>query len=218
MSSQSKKYLGDIQDEAIKFLASSSLSSYQICKDTGISEVSIGNYRKGIKRPNFANAKILAAYFEDSTEKPKTDIIAHASNTETPNNSGLPLIPFDCVAGYGEDNEGVLLPDCTRYKIPEFESLGAEFYVRVSGSSMYPKYSSGDILGCRKIKEILFFQWGKIYVIDSSQGQLIKRIFEHEDPDKVTLVSDNKEKYHSFAIPKSDIRSLSIVVGAVRPE
>jgi len=83
---------------------------------------------------------------------------------------------------------------------------------------MYPKYSSGDILACRKIYEILFFQWGKVYVIDSSQGQLIKRICRHENEDMVWLVSDNKEKYEPFAIPKSDIRSLSIVVGVVRME
>jgi hypothetical protein len=34
----------------------------------------------------------------------------------------------------------------------------------------------------------------------------------------VWLVSDNKEKYEPFAIPKTDIRSLSIVLGVVRME
>jgi len=130
----------------------------------------------------------------------------------------LPLIPFDCIAGYGEDNEGISLNNCEHYKIPEFKNLGAEFLVRVGGSSMYPKYSSGDILACRKIHDILFFQWGKIYVIDSSQGQLIKRVLEHEDETQILLVSDNSEKYPPFTIPKNDIRSLSIVLGAVRME
>lgn len=84
---------------------------------------------------------------------------------------------------------------------------------------MYPKYSNGDVLACRKIREILFFQWGKIYVIDSSQGQLIKRIYEDaENPDNVVCVSENKERYPAFSIPKSDIRSLSIVIGVVKLE
>ena len=131
----------------------------------------------------------------------------------------LPLIPFEALAGYlSTDNEGVMVEDCERYVIPEFDRRGAEFIIRVSGSSMYPKYSNGDLLGCKKIKDILFFQWGKIYVLDTSQGTLVKRIYEHENDDFVKLVSDNKDVYPPFVIPKSDIRSLSIVVGVIRLE
>ena len=131
----------------------------------------------------------------------------------------LPLIPFEALAGYlSTDNEGVSLEDCERYVIPEFDRRGAEFIIRVSGSSMYPKYSNGDLLGCKKIENILFFQWGKIYVLDTSQGALVKRVYEHENKDFVMLVSDNKDVYPPFPIPKSDIRSLSIVVGGVRLE
>ena len=131
----------------------------------------------------------------------------------------LPLIPFEAIAGYlSTDNEGVRLEDCERYVIPEFDRRGAEFIIRVSGSSMYPKYSNGDLLGCKKIENILFFQWGKIYVLDTSQGALVKRVYEHENKDFVMLVSDNKKVYPPFPIPKSDIRSLSIVVGVIRLE
>ena len=136
------------------------------------------------------------------------------------NDDSLPLIPFECIAGFGEDNVGIKLSECEQYNIPEFKNIGAEFLVRVGGSSMYPKYSSGDILACKKIpiEDITFFQWGKVYVIDSSQGQLVKRICEHEDNDKIWLESDNKEKYKPFDINKSDIRGLSIVLGVVRME
>ena len=113
---------------------------------------------------------------------------------------------------------GVRFEDCEQYVIPEFEQRGAEFIIRVSGSSMYPKYSNGDLLGCKKIKDILFFQWGKIYVLDTSQGTLVKRVYEHENDDFVMLVSDNKTVYPPFPMPKSDIRSLSIVVGVIRLE
>ena len=130
--------------------------------------------------------------------------------------TGLPLIPFEVVAGYDENSKEFSNYEC--YHIPDFENIGAEFIVRVSGSSMYPRYSSGDLLACRKIHDVLFFQWGKVYVIDSSQGQLIKRVFPDENKDYITLVSDNKEKYPPFTMPKSDIQSLSIVLGLVRVE
>ena len=131
----------------------------------------------------------------------------------------LPLIPFEALAGYlSTDNEGVMVEDCEHYVIPEFDRRGAEFIIRVSGSSMYPKYSNGDLLGCKKIEDILFFQWGKIYVLGTSQGALVKRVYPHDDDAFITLVSDNKKVYPPFPIPKSDIRSLSIVVGVVRLE
>lgn len=132
---------------------------------------------------------------------------------------GIPLIPIEAVAGFGNgDQAGVCYEDCERYSIPEFKDRGVEFLIRVSGSSMYPKYANGDILACKKIHEILFIQWGKVHIVETaSQGPLVKRIFEN-DAKTVRLVSDNKENYPPFVIPKSDIRSLSIVLGVVRLE
>lgn len=133
--------------------------------------------------------------------------------------AGIPLIPIEAVAGLPTDDPvGTRFIDCAHYIIPDFANLNVEYMIRVSGSSMYPKYSNGDILACRRVHDVLFFQWGKIYVIDSSQGALVKRVFQDEDPDRILLVSDNRENYPPFSIPKSDIRSLSIVVGVIRLE
>lgn len=143
-----------------------------------------------------------------------------AQNTPIPlTDAILPLVPIDAVAGFnGIDLPGVQLADCAQYTIPEFIEAKAEYLIRVSGSSMYPKYSSGDILACRKIQEVTFLQWGKVYVIDSQQGAMVKRLFEIEgDADNILCKSDNAN-YPPFKLPKSEIRSLSIVVGAIRLE
>ena len=131
----------------------------------------------------------------------------------------IPLIPIDAVAGFnGIDMPGTRLEDCQQYYVPEFQQLNAEFMIRVSGSSMYPKYSSGDILACRKLTSYHFIQWGKIYVIDSEQGAMVKRLFPcDEDTDYVICKSDNPN-YPPFELPKTEIRSLSIVLGAIRFE
>ncbi len=132
---------------------------------------------------------------------------------------GIPLIPIAAIAGpNGWDESGIAELDCTRYDVPDFNEVHADFLIRVSGSSMYPKYSSGDILACRKIDEITFLQWGKIYVIDSRQGAMVKRLFEIEgDAEHILCKSDNPN-YPPFPLPKDEIRSLSIVVGAIRLE
>ncbi|MBQ9339843.1 MAG: LexA family transcriptional regulator [Paludibacteraceae bacterium] len=151
--------------------------------------------------------------------KPSTDINQQSSTGNQQHQNMLPLIPIDAVAGYnGIDSMGVLIEDCTFYSVPEFIAAKAEYMIRVSGSSMYPKYSSGDILACRRVPEITFFQWGKVYVIDSNQGAMVKRLFEvKEDPTVVLCKSDNNN-YPPFVLPKKEIRSLSIVVGVIRLE
>lgn len=131
---------------------------------------------------------------------------------------GIPLIPLDAVAGFpAESGGGVRLEDCERYVIPEFENKGANFLIRVSGDSMVPLYYSGDLLACRKITDIRFFQWGTVYVLETSQGVLVKRVQESVDhADSILCVSENSSVHHPFLLPRDDIRSLSIIVGLIR--
>ena len=128
---------------------------------------------------------------------------------------GIPLIPVSAMAGFGSGDTQVLEYECERFVIPVFKE--AEFLISIKGSSMYPKYSSGDIVACRKLPLDTFFQWHKVYVLDTEQGALIKRIEEGETPDTLTIVSDNQE-YKSFQLHKSKIYSIAIVLGVVRQE
>ena len=131
------------------------------------------------------------------------------------NNEGIPLIPVEAMAGFGTGEFQILEYDCDRYVVPLFKE--AEFLIPVRGSSMYPKYSSGDIVACKKIPIDTFFQWNKVYVIDTEQGALIKRVKKGSDSNHILLISEN-EKYEPFEVPRSSINSLAIVVGVIRLE
>ena len=186
-------------------------------EQVGLSRGFISNTKKSIGSENIL--KISSRYPEISIEWLVSGRGAMLKETNALPDSieGIPLIPVDAIAGLGKgDIAGIKYEDCSRYYVPEFSERGVEFLIRVSGSSMYPKYANGDILACKKIHEVLFIQWGKVYVIESkTQGPLVKRLFEHDD-EFVQCVSDNKEHYPPFLLPKSDIRSLSIVVGVIR--
>lgn len=131
--------------------------------------------------------------------------------------NGIPLIPLDAVAGFpATDNESAYLEDCERYIIPEFEAKGANFLIRVSGDSMMPLYNNGDIIACRKIHDILFFQWGGVYVLETSQGVIVKYVEEPEKSDDCILCVSENPRFKPFQLPKSDIRSLSTIIGLVR--
>ena len=206
------------KDRLLEFLKQIEISQAKFAERVGVSRNYVNSMVDNITQNTVE--KIQAAYPDlniDWLTKGQGEMLR--TPTAADKQKALPLIPFEALAGFlSTDNEGVMVEDCEQYVIPEFDRRGAEFIIRVSGSSMYPKYSNGDLLGCKKVNDVLFFQWGKIYVLDTSQGALVKRVYEHENDDFVMLVSDNKDVYPPFPIPKSDIRSLSIVVGVIRLE
>lgn len=129
---------------------------------------------------------------------------------------GIPLIPIEAMAGFGTGEVQVLEYECDRYVVPAFKD--AEFLIQVKGSSMLPKYNSGDIVACKKLPmDQLFFQWNKVYVLDTNQGALIKRVKAGSDDDHLLIVSDN-ERYEPFELHKKFIHSVAIVIGVIRLE
>lgn len=130
---------------------------------------------------------------------------------------GVPLIPIEAMAGWGNGDVTVMDYDTNEYIIPEFDELKVDFMIRVKGSSMYPKYNSGDMVACKKIPLDTFFQWNKVYVLDTIQGAMIKRIKKSDVSESISCVSDNKS-YDPFDLLLDEIYSLAIVVGVIRLE
>ena len=124
-----------------------------------------------------------------------------------------PRIPYDAAAGtLTETIEGV-----TEYQCEEVPVISAfphyDFTIRVVGRSMEPEYFAGDEVACLKVNEKRFLQWGRVHVLDTTQGVVIKRIYDNGDC--ITCRSYNPE-FPDFSIPKEDIRSYNLVVGSLR--
>jgi repressor LexA len=126
----------------------------------------------------------------------------------------IPLIPIEALAGSTPGDQSVLEAECELYEIPEFKS--ADFLIRLSGDSMFPTYKSGDLIACQRITDASFIQWGRVFVLDTTQGAICKRVFEGPDSDSLKIVSENAEKYPPFLISRKDVRTLSIVNGVIR--
>lgn len=138
-----------------------------------------------------------------------------ARQTENPK-EGIPLIPFSAMAGALTGEQSVLEYECERYVVPAFS--GADFLMPVKGNSMVPTYISGDIVACQRVPMSgLFFQWNKPYVLDTTQGPLIKRIKPGSDKKHVLIVSDNTD-YDPFELPCEDIHAVALVIGLIRLE
>lgn len=166
----------------------------------------------GVEESQLINEKISWDKFLKVSQKTTS-----THNSKSSQQYEIPLIPIDAVAGFSEDTLKVVKSDIEDYySIPTFRKV--DFLIRVAGNSMFPKYQAGDMVACKHINESSFIQWNKVYVLDTEQGALVKRITKSKQESCFTLVSDNAEEYPPFEIPKKEIRSMSIIVGLIRSE
>lgn len=137
---------------------------------------------------------------------------------ETKSEYGIPLIPISAMAGFGTGTVQVMDYDTSKYVVPEFSELHVDFMIRIKGSSMQPKYNSGDLIACKKLFiSDLFFQWNKVYVLDTEQGALVKRVKQGTKDEHIKLISDNTS-YDPFELHLSKIYAIALVVGVIRLE
>ena len=124
-----------------------------------------------------------------------------------------PRIPYDAAAGTLTDAvEGVTAYQCEQLPVISAFPL-YDFTIRVTGKSMEPEFYAGDEVACKRVNGKSFLQWGRVHVLDTTQGVVIKRIYD--DGDCIRCKSYNPE-FPDFSIPKSEIRSYNLVVGSLR--
>lgn len=128
--------------------------------------------------------------------------------------AAIPLIPLSAMAGFGTIDTTILEVECEKYVIPMFK--GADFLIQVKGNSMQPRYNSGDVVACKRLSvQDIFFQWGKVYVLDTDQGALVKRIKKGSDDNHIQVISDNAE-YDPFELHLGKLNAIAIVMGVIR--
>lgn len=114
----------------------------------------------------------------------------------------VPLLPIAAQGGSLNDFVvSVKENDCERVVSP---IRGADFAMPVAGDSMAPEYPAGSQIFIKKINERAFIDWGKVYVLDTCNGSVIKRVFPSDDTGKVKCVSINPE-YPPFEVSYEDI-------------
>ena len=114
----------------------------------------------------------------------------------------VPLLPIAAQGGSLNDFVvSVKENDCEWVVSP---IRGADFAMPVAGDSMAPEYPAGSQIFIKKINERAFIDWGKVYVLDTCNGSVIKRVFPSDNAEKVKCVSINPE-YPPFEVSYEDI-------------
>lgn len=206
-----------IIERIIQYLDYEKISKYKFYKITGLANgfldknSNIGSDKCELICSHFPKLNVEWLLLGTGTMlKSELPVAKHTNDS-----SGIPLIPISAMAGAFTADMQVLEHECERYVVPVFK--GADFLIAVKGDSMYPKYSSGDIVACKKLPLDTFFQWNKVYVLDTDQGPLIKRVQEGKYKDSIAIVSDN-DKYKPFELYRKQIYNIALVLGVIRLE
>lgn len=209
------------------FMTSKGINNNMITVTAGLS---IGQIGKAISNNSGINSnsieKILHAYKDLNPEWLLTGkgsmLKINGENVPAAivtSNSGIPFVSVSAIGGFGNSKFAIQQQDIKEYYvIPKFKHKKIDFMIEVEGSSMYPKYNSGDVVACTIINESSFIQWNKTHVIATKdQGIIIKRLKKSESEDVLIMISDNKS-YEPFEVHKKDIEGIALVAGVIRLE
>lgn len=202
-----------VKDRLVAFIKHKGLSQSRFEKSVGLSNGFVNNISKGIGADKLQ--RILCVYPDLNSDwllNGVGDMVISKEQFFDKNNT-RPRIPYDAAAGtLTETVDGVAEYQCEQVPIisvfPKYD-----FTIRIFGRSMEPEYFAGDEVACLRVNEKRFLQWGRVHVLDTTQGVVIKRIYDNGDC--IVCKSFNPE-FPDFSIPKEDIRSYNLVVGSIR--
>lgn len=117
----------------------------------------------------------------------------------------VPLVPLSAMAGKltGFSLEGITKAECEKIVSP---IPGADFAMPVWGDSMAPVYPNGSRVLVQKTNPDCFIEWGKVYVLNTCNGIVVKQVRKSSRDGYVTCYSFNDNSiYAPFDIALADI-------------
>lgn len=182
----------------------------------GTSETNIRNYIKGVS-PKFNVISSIATNFDINYEwllTGKGEMTTDQLNTKHENAPPVTGYYYPDVSASAGLNS--IIENTELNKIPiSIPSFGKDIhFINVFGDSMYPKYSSGEIIGIKEI-EYDYLNYGFAYVVIMNNEEVyLKYVKKGKTEDHVLLVSENTH-YEPRDFHVSKIRSFFMVKGVI---
>lgn len=116
----------------------------------------------------------------------------------------VPMLPLQAIGGAltGFDDSATL-DKCERVLSPITD---IDFAMEVYGDSMSPEYPSGARIFVKKIDMSAFIEWGRVYVLDTVNGSIVKEVYPSGDT-AVECRSVNP-LYPPFVVQLKDVRGM----------
>lgn len=119
------------------------------------------------------------------------------------------LVPNRALAGYAiEHHDSDFINDLPKFSIPNLEGKLMAF--EISGDSMYPTITNGDIVVCEPLERNDTLRDNHVYVVvtDVVVAKRIQQIKEGPEVAQLRLISDNSTVYKPYEVDLGDIREI----------
>ena len=211
----------DIRDRIIQFVDYKGISFNFFEKNIGASKSYISN-TKNISAKVVSN--ILRIYPELSPEwvltgegsMLKKENAVKSNFPVKSEDKGVPYYNVDFVGGFDlVINDQTTIPE---YLIDFPKYNEATCWCNVTGHSMEPEITHGDIIALKKIEDISFLPYGEIYaIVTKNEMRTIRRIGPSQNKDCYSLIPTNKSpEYGVQELPKEMVRIVFKVLGCMK--
>ena len=205
------------------YLENKGISEYRFERDLDLSK---GYFNKAKNPSSEVLVKLSGIYSDISTEwliRGEGPMLKKESSQQ-PNDTvpvkrkdkGVPYYNVDFVGGFD-----VVINDQTT--IPEYlidfpKYNEATCWCNVTGHSMEPEITHGDIIALKKIEDISFLPYGEIYaIVTKNEMRTIKRIGPSPNKDCYSLIPTNKSpEYGVQELPKEMVMIVFKVLGCMK--
>ena len=191
-------------------------------KKQGISKAEIAE-RLGVK-PQYINniinggrgiTDVFLDKFIEAFKINRFDLLNVAAVVELSTQAtGVPYYDVDFCGGFDFVlNDQTKLP-AGYINIPQYNK--ADSWANITGHSMEPLISNGDIIALRKVEDWqTYMLYGEVYGIMTNEWRTVKRVRKSPNPDYIILEPINKE-YDEQEIPKSIITGVWQILGCAK--
>lgn len=194
-----------------KYMKTKGLNDNKVTNDLGLSIGTLGKSRKENRDLSEKNIEKILNFYTDLN---RTWLLTGEGSmfATGPSLAGfneleytrVPLLPISAQGGSLNDFVvSVSLQDCEKIISP---INGADIAITISGDSMADEYPNGSIVLAKRINERAFIDWGKVYVLDTCNGVVVKTLTPSEKEDCIRCVSINPDPiYAPFEVALNDI-------------
>lgn len=193
-----------VKQRITKFIKDKNISVRNFEKEAGLSNGYLNQLRNAPSVDKFQS--IISAFPDINPDWLLTGSgEMYTDRPSTTDNKDAQLVPLLPVAAQG----GTLNDFVVSVKASDCEKIispirDVDYAMSISGDSMAPEYPSGAHILIKKINEKAFIDWGRVYVLDTCNGTVIKQLFPSDKPDTLLCKSINPN-YPPFEVSFSDI-------------
>ena len=204
-----------IKQNILQYLATKGTTPYEFYKKSGVTR-GVLNQNNGISEENIA--RFLAYAPDVNVEWLITGRGSMMGNNEkeltTQNiNDGAPYYDVDFIGGFDEVfNDQTVNPELS---ITNGICPRAQLWCNITGHSMEPTISNGDIIALRQCS-IDDIQYGEIYAVVMDSFRTVKMLRRSDTPGMIRFVPVNTADFDPQDFPVKRILKIYEVVGCLR--